>query len=253
MKFGVLLTGAAFAALGLAACNPPHPKPKPPLKAIATLDCPAEQGDLTRQSAAADGKSCVYTTSEGDQLTLQLISLGGKSARDTLGPIEAQLQTELPGAGEDAPAPPGPPPPPGAPPPPSKDRVDIDLPGIHIHASGDDHANVDAGGVHVDAHDRPGHGGDHASVKIDGGPGGVHINANDHGAQVRIEEGGSGIRARYILASDTPGPHGYKVVGYEARGPAGGPMAVAVLLSKSDDKDTLKDEIHELLQHNVGG
>src|SRR5689334_15957223 len=79
----VLATGA----LALAACNPPHPKPKAPLRVISRLDCPEDQGDLTRTSAAADGKSCVYADAEGDQITLRLISLDGQDVRTVLAPI----------------------------------------------------------------------------------------------------------------------------------------------------------------------
>jgi hypothetical protein len=246
---------ALAAALGLSACNPPHPHPQAALRTVSSLDCPETQGDLTRKSAAADGKSCVYATDGGDQLTLQLVSLDGKDARTALAPIEASLKAELPavGATPPTPVPPGAPvPPPAGGPKPDKDKVDIDLPGIHIHTNGEGHANVDTVGVHVDAHDG-GHDGDHANVRIGDGAGGVNVNADDGGAQIRINEPGSGVRGRYILASDTPGPHGYKVAGYEARGPEGGPIAVAVLLSKSDDHDALSHDIRDLLKRNVGG
>ncbi|MGI9168967.1 MAG: hypothetical protein ACR2FH_02155, partial [Caulobacteraceae bacterium] len=62
---------------------------------------------------------------------------------------------------------------------------------------------------------------------------------------------GSGIRRSFILASDNPGPGGYKTVGYEARGPVGGPLVVASAKAKSDDN--LKDDMRDLLRLNVGG
>jgi hypothetical protein len=236
------------------------------LHAVSTLDCPDSQGDLTRKSAATDGKTCVYATDGGDQVTLQLVSLDGGDARSAMAPIEARLKTEVPVVTD---APKLPSPPGGGWGDDDKDvtvkdhshgdhdRVDIDLPGIHIHSSGDGHANVDAAGVHVHAndgdHDHHDHGEGHADVRIGDGHDGVTINAGDGGAQIRVDEGGSGIRARYILASDNAGPHGYKVAGYEARGPSGGPIVVATLLSKSDDHDALKDDIRDLLKHTVGG
>ncbi|MDB5482008.1 MAG: hypothetical protein JWO83_3061 [Caulobacteraceae bacterium] len=245
--FGLTAGGlTAGAALALAGCHPPHPHAAAPLRAVSSLDCPDTQGDLTRKSAAADGKTCVYATEEGDQVTLQIVSLGGGDAHAALEPIETQLKSEIPAAAAPAVAP-------GAPGAPDKDRVDINLPGIHIHASGDGHAGVDTAGVHVAAHDHGGSG-DSAVVQVNGlGAKGVTVNAGEGGAQIHINEGGSGIRARYILASETAGPHGYKMAGYEARGPAGGPIVVAEVLSKSDDDEDLRHDIHGLIRRNVGG
>jgi hypothetical protein len=242
---GASMAGAAGAALALAACHPPHPHAALSMRSVSTLDCPDTQGDLTRKSAASDGKSCVYATESGDQVTLQLVSLTGGDVRAALQPIEAQLKTELPAADAGrAPAGSGGP---------DRDRVNIDLPGIHIHAQGDGHTDVDTAGVHVEAHDHDG-GGDKAVVQV-GGPGdrGVTVNAGEGGAQIHIDEGGSGVRARYILASETPGPHGYRAAGYEARGPSGGPIVVAAILAKSDDQDDLRHDVHALVRRNVGG
>jgi hypothetical protein len=253
MRFTGLMASGGIAALTLASCAPPHPHPRPPLHAVSTLNCPASQGELNRQSAAPDGRSCVYATGEGDQVTLQLIALNGGDLKAALAPIEVQLRTEIPATVGDTPSAPPPPPPPGAPTPPHKDRVDIDLPGVHIHTSGDGHANIDAGGTHVEANgDDHDHG--RADIHVGGDGTGVNVNADDSGAQVRVNEKGSGLRARYILASDTPGPHGFKAGGYEARGPLGGPVAVAVILTKTgDDNDDLRHDVHELIRLNVGG
>jgi hypothetical protein len=252
LRFGALGLGA----LALVACNPPHPRPKPPPKTISVLDCPESQGDLNRNSAAADGKTCTYATDAGDQVTLQLISLDGKDPSAVLGPIENGLKAELPTATTGAPPPPSPPGAPSPPPPPGgsdKQRVDIDLPGIHIHGTENGHTNVDTPGAHVDARDGAGHSGDHATVQFGGGAlGGVTVNANDGGAQIRVAEKGAGVRSTYILASDTPGPHGYKAAGYEARGPLGGPIVVATILAKSDDHDDIHHDVRDLLTRNVG-
>jgi hypothetical protein len=43
------------------------------------------------------------------------------------------------------------------------------------------------------------------------------------------------------------------MAGYEARGPAGGPVVVAEVLAKSDDDDDLRHDIHALIRRNVGG
>jgi hypothetical protein len=241
IRLAFTAAGVSAAALALGACTPPHPHPQAALRAIASLDCPAAQGDLTRQSAASDGKSCLYADEEGSQVTLQLIDLNGQDPAAALAPVEAQLRSEMPVAvaakagasGTDS------------------DRVDIDLPGVHIHANGKDNATVEAGG---------GAGG--KSVAVTEGNGktgyaagkpGVSVFAGESGAEVRVNEPGSGIRRALILASDHPGPGGFKAVGYDARGPLGGPLVVAVLKAKAEDQRGLKGEMRDLLRLNVGG
>jgi hypothetical protein len=245
-------------AFVVTACNPPHPRAKAPLKVISTLDCPESEGDLNRKSAAADGKSCVYAGDDGAEVSLTLVSLGGQDPRAALEPIETRLKAEVPTVVAGATPKPGDTPLAG-----SKtgdaveksgdEKVDIDLPGLHIHTNGDRHAHVGVAGVHVDAHDGDAHDSGRATVRVGGDGEGVNINASDGGAQIRINERGSGVRARFMLASDTAGPHGYKVVGYEARGPKEGPLVVGALMTKSGDHDGVQHDIHKLLERNVGG
>ena len=132
------------------------------------------------------------------------------------------------------------------------DKVDLDLPGIHVHTNGDGRAEVNAMGVHVDADD---HGSHHAVITTPGGPGHdqVTVNADDGGARIEVHEKGSGIRSMFMLASDKPGPNGWKAVGFEARGPQGGPLVVASVLSKGDHNQDLRDQARALVKHNVGG
>jgi hypothetical protein len=234
--------GVALIVLTLAACTPPHAHhhASAALKTIAALECPDTQGDLTRKSQSQDGKTCVYTTDKGAEVDLQLVALDGQDPKTALAPLEARLKAELPAASGATPAAGD-----GA----DHDKVDIDLPGIHIHANGKDDANVDVGGV-------PGKvvvNGDGRHSTVDLGAGGVSVHAHDKGAEINISESGSGVRLSYILASDNPGPSGFKVVGYEARGPSGGPLAVASVKSKSDDADDLRDDARDLLHLNVGG
>ncbi|HEX7758465.1 MAG TPA: hypothetical protein VF459_03120 [Caulobacteraceae bacterium] len=227
-------------ALALAACNPPHPRhgqnrddeaDNSSLRVITKLDCPDEQGDLTRKSAAADGRSCDYVGQDGAVVTLQLASLTNGDTGAVLDPLGKQLRAELPAIS---------PTPPDATAAPHGDKsgrdtdnVDIDMPGVHIHADGDK-ASIDAGGW------------GHRGVKID---------ADDHGAEVHVEDrGGPGVHKVMILTADSPGPNGYKVVGYEARGPVGGPMVVASVKAKdSDEHDDLLRDVRDLLSLNVGG
>ncbi len=243
-RFGFTALGVGAAALGLAACTPPHPHrhTEAALKTIGALDCPATQGDLTRKSAAADGKSCLYGDDAGGQVTLQLIDLAGQDPNAVLAPLEAQLKAEMPAvAGAKATAGPT-----------DKDRVDIDLPGIHIHANGNDDATVRIAGAAVSGNstvvsDQNG------NSRVTVSKPGVSVVAHDSGAEIRVDEPGSGVRRSFILASDDPGPNGYKAVGYEARGPIGGPLVVASMKVKSDDRDSAKEDVRDLLSLNVGG
>ena len=218
-RFGLV----GLAVVGLAACNSPHPKAKvtAPLRAISALDCPAEQGDLTLKSMASDGQSCLYGADDGSQLALQIVKYVG-DPQAALAPLEASLKAELPPETLSTAAVSS-----------DKNAVEINLPGIHIHANDKDKsgaANVQIGG---------------------GGLGGVTVNAHDNSAQVSVDARGAGIRRAFVLTTDHPGPHGYKVVGYEAAGPSGGPLVVVSAMSKDDD--SLHDEMRALLRRNVGG
>lgn len=248
LKSAITLTSAA-ALLALAACSPPHPHVRV-LRAVSALDCPDSQGDLNRRAQASDGKSCDYADDEGDQVSLRLIALNGQDPGAALAPMEAQLKSELPtppgGAAASTDG--------------GKDRVDIDLPGIHIHAKGDNDAKVDLGGVRINAPEPGVHGArDSVTINSQGastaghsGGAGVSVNASDDGAEIRVNAPGGGVRRSFILAADNPGPTGFKAVGYEARGPAGGPLVVALFKAKSDDHDTIKDDLEPLLRRNTG-
>src|SRR4051812_20128066 len=89
MKPIVLASAAGLALTGLAACAPGGPS-----TARTALDCPQRQGDLERSSIAPDQKSCIYATSEGDQVSLRLIPVSG-SYQDALAPVEQELRSEV--------------------------------------------------------------------------------------------------------------------------------------------------------------
>jgi hypothetical protein len=254
MRFGSAKAATAVsvtAILGmLAACSPPHihHHDEGPLKTVSTLDCPASQDDLKLASGASGAGPCVYTDDDGDKVTLQLVSLTGTDSKAALEPFRTAAEAELPaikpaGGGATASSTSS-----GG----SDDKVDLDLPGIHIHTSGDGKAQVNAMGVHVDADDHDSH---HATVMVPGSPGHdqVTVNAGDGGARIEVHEKGAGVRSMFMLASDQPGPHGWKSVGFEAMGPDGGPIVVASVLSKGDHNNHLRDEARDLVKHNVGG
>ena len=276
MRNLTLLCAAAGLA-ALAACSPRtdvrqdhRPGRHEPLRAISKLDCPDKQGELRRLSAAADGRSCVYE-GRNAEVTLRLVALNGGDAEAALAPIEADLKTLMPAM--QAPAPP---PPPG-----SKthgDTARVRLPGIRIDAH-DDGADIKIGGLSINANDgsaevrvaknvtvRDGDAtrkttervsGGGSSVKVDASTddeGDIAIRADDDGAQIRQRKPGDGVRATLILASDKAAS-GYRLVGYEARGPKGGPLAVAVVKAKGRDGSDhdVFDDMKTLVRRNVGG
>ena len=265
------------------------------------LDCPDRQGELRRVSAAADGKTCVYSVGDRAEVTLQLIPISSGGPEATLAQIENQLKAEAtPPAGASAP---------GAADAAAQaadtaakagdsarsaaeaarkaaaeaeadaakaqsaagepqtwddkaieDRVNAKLreKGIDVDDKGDsdsdERANVDLPGLHIQAH------GDKADVHV--GP--IHINANGETATVRSMddvrmrgEGLSrvkrGIRAMFVYAGDELGG-GYKYVGYEASGPRTGPLAVAVVKSKSEGgfHGVVYGDVKTLVRRNGG-
>ncbi|HEY1878871.1 MAG TPA: hypothetical protein VGG68_02945 [Caulobacteraceae bacterium] len=238
----ILIISAAGAALALAGCSPHwlHGH-RGAYRAVNSLDCPETVGALSRKTASPDGKSCDYTGPNGEAVGLQLVSLQGVSASDALAPLEAKLRAEAPAAAQAEEASPAK----------GEGRVDIDLPGIHIHAAGNDKSDNGGGEVRIGRDVTISDGGNTVATSGDGGS--VDIRAHDKGAEVRVDESHGNVRRDFILASDTPGPNGYRVAGYSARGPEGGPLVVASLLAKTDDHDRLDEDIHELLRDNIGG
>lgn len=238
----ILIISAAGVAVALAGCSPRWIHSQRRLyRSVASLNCPDTVGALNRKDASPDGKSCDYTGPNGEAVGLQLISLQGVSASDALAPLEAKLRAEAPAAAQTEEAGPSK----------GEGRVDIDLPGIHIHAAGNDKSDNGGGSVHIGRDVTISDGGNTVTTSGDGGS--VDIRAHDKGAEVRVNESHGNVRRDFILASDTPGPNGFRVAGYSARGPEGGPLVVASLLAKTDDHDRLDEDIHELLRDNVGG
>ncbi len=247
------------AALGITsaalfACAPPHPhdQTKAPLRQISGLDCPPALGDLSLTTHSPDGSACAYASSDGDdQVNLTLMKVSGADATASLAPIEAELKSDMPNARQfGASAGTG-----GGDWNGDKDRVNIDLPGLHIHSGGNGHAVVDTAGVHVaaDGSSDDGHP-DDAHVVVSGtGHAGVTVDAHEGSAQIRVDESGPGVRVAYVLESDQPGPAGWRLAAYEARGPAQGPIVVARILSKRRHADDLRHEVRDLLKANVGG
>lgn len=272
------LLAAAASLVALGACSPKvevargdrgTPGERETLRAVSKLDCPAKRGQLTRVSAAADGQSCVYE-GRNAEVTLRLVALNGGDAEAALAPIEADLKALMPAMRT-----PSPPPPPGHA---DGDTAHVRLPGVRIDAN-DKGADIRIGGLSINASDdtaevrvaknltvRDGDTERRVTERTSGGnstvsvnsssddEGDVNIHANDDGAQIRQRKRGDGVRATLILASDKAAS-GYRVVGYEARGPKGGPLAVATVKAKGRDgaDHDVFDDMKALVRHNVGG
>jgi hypothetical protein len=289
MKRLIFLAAGAVVATTAAACAPTVPP-----VAHAALDCPATRGELTRTSISADKKTCLYTTHDGDEVSLRLVAFTG-DVEGALAPIQKELESEVgpPGSGtassaavvdlaagkaasadaaraakeaaddakdaakeavkaakestdeakgaardaakdaesqadaaaeaaEDARG--------------ENEETHVDLPGIHIDANRDGGAKVDVGMVHIDAND---------SGAV------VHISRDVRMRGEAFSREKRGYRSTYILTQDNL-KNGYRAVGYEAGGPRVGPIAVAVVKSRSHDHDDLFDDVKKLVRLNGG-
>lgn len=214
MSYRLIIGGAALAvvAVGASACNPVrhalHIGSARPMIVASTLDCPDQQGDLTRVSANPNGHDCVYRGKDGEEVNLSLLSLDGQSPQMALKPLEGQLQalsTAVVVKSDDARMPPTPPTPPTRPKPWTastghghSDKADAkadhdgdedsdndadskDQDDDHEVVQRHDHTKVDLPFVHVDADDtHDGH--NHAKVDVPF----VHVDADDDKAHVRV-------------------------------------------------------------------
>ena len=244
-----------------------NPDAKGALKVVETLQCPRTMGSLTRKgSASAEGTVCIYAGPRGAEVSLHLVKLDGAAPGEVLKAFEDRLSTALPQAvaqlkasAEDAAAAAAAPGRPAA----SGDRASVQAPGVDIRTEGDDatvhlpglhiesrgdQASVRIGGFHIDASDGEG------AVKIEGSEGGdnVSVQAHQDAAEIRTSAGGGATRASWILTDNRPSEAGWRLVGYEARGPAGGPIVVATVRSRDRDRGGVFEDAKDLVALNVG-
>ena len=274
----LLVPMLCLAALAVAACDgdsvrissthTENPDAKGALKVVETLQCPQTMGSLTRKgSASAEGAVCTYAGPRGAEVSLHLVKLDGAAPAEALKAFEARLSTALPqavaqlkaSAEEDAAATAAA----AGDPAPTGDRASVRAPGVDIQAEGDDatvrlpglhieskgdQASVRIGGFHIDASDSEG------TVNIEGSDGGdnVSVQAHQDAAEIRTSAGGGATRASWILTDNRPSEAGWRLVGYEARGPAGGPIVVATVRSRDRDRGSVFEDAKDLVALNVG-
>jgi len=235
------------------------------LRVVETLQCPQTLGSLTRKgSASAQGTVCTYGGPRGAEVILHLVSLSGTDSTAALKTFEDRLSASLPQAvagiraqksatasasaeatsssgdsasiqapGVDIQA--------------EGDKATVRLPGISIDADGED-ASVNIGGFQVEAK------GDGTTVDVQSDDGGdsVSVQANDAATVVRTSAAGDATRANWTLTDNRPSVEGWRLVGYEARGPAGGPIVVVTVRSKDREGDDVFDDAKALVTLNVG-
>ena len=254
------------------------------LRVIDTLQCPDTLGALTRKgSAQAGGTVCTYGGPRGAEVSLHLVSLEGTTPDAALARFENDLVAGMPataaemrGAAADAEA--------------SRadaemaradaemaradadlaraessarsgDRATVRMPGVTVESSGED-ASVRLPGMAVDTN------GDNARVRIGGfsidasegsqavaissSDESVSIQAHDDAAEIRTRAPGSATRVTYILTDNAASEAGWRLVGYEARGPQGGPIVVATVRAKDRNNDSVFDDAKDLVTLNVG-
>jgi hypothetical protein len=251
------------------------------LKVVDTLQCPQTIGALTRKgSASAGGTVCSYVGPRGAEVSLHLVPLDADTPADVLKRFEERLSGDMPramaaigAAAEEADAtlPPADTTGPAedtdgvaaeaaAP----GDRTSVRAPGVAIETTGEDasvrlpgvsidtqgdKASVRIGSFHIDADDSDG------SARVSGsGPNGddVVINARDDAAEIRARAGGEATRTSWIMTDNRSSESGWRVVGYEARGPVGGPLVVATVRSRDSNRERAFEDARALVALNAG-
>jgi len=128
------------------------------------------------------------------------------------------------------------------------DDATVRLPGMRIETRGDQ-ASVRIGGFHIDANESTGS----ARVRGKGGNGeSVSVNAHDDAAEIRTSAGGEATHASWILTDNRDSESGWRLVGYEARGPVGGPLVVATVRSRDNNRGRAFNDARALVTLNVG-
>ncbi|GAA0391843.1 hypothetical protein GCM10009093_18050 [Brevundimonas terrae] len=236
------------------------------LKVVSALQCPSDQGVLTRVgSASVDGQTCTYAGPRGAEIQLHLVTLNGETSSEALKRFQNELAPSAGGAsatvsslteedGTETATVTAP----GVDIATKGDDASVKLPGLNIESKGD-RATVRMPGMSIEAD------GDRAQIRIGGmvikaddkgstitaPDGSLKIDANETGAVVQTQSR-QAVRATMIHAISKPGPNAWRVVGYEARGPSGGPIVVATFRTRDRDEQAILESVRELVVLNVG-
>ncbi|WP_417231540.1 methyltransferase type 11 [Brevundimonas sp.] len=248
------------------------------LKVVDALQCPQTMGSLTRKGTAhAGGSVCTYVGAKGAEVSLHLIQLDGTSVDSVLEAFQTRLSQEMPltiarlraaeetaaaeaaradgdaaqadaeAARADAAA--------------AEESTTVQMPGVHIETHGDN-ADVKLPGINIQSH------GDRSHVRI----GGINIQSSDGSGQVNIQSGedrvsiqshadstevrtstgGDATRITWVLNDPEASESGWRLVGYEARGPRGGPIVVATVRSRDSERGRVFADARDLVTLNVG-
>ena len=252
------------------------------LKVVDALQCPETIGVLTRKGTAhAGGTTCLYTGPRGAEVSLQLIALTDQGADAILRRFETTLSADMPhttaelrasadaaraqasadqaqvqadiaaveadkarveaDAAADRASVRGP----GMAIDAQGDRATVRLPGMSVDADGDK-ASVRIGGFSINADDSTG------EARITSSDESVSVQAHDNAAEIRTNAPGDATRRTYLLTDSRPADQGWRLVGFEARGPVGGPIVIATVRAKDRDSDGVFDSAKELVTLNVG-
>lgn len=134
------------------------------------------------------------------------------------------------------------------------DRARVSLPGIHVDADGDK-ANVRIGGFTIQANDGEAK---TSTVRVRGDLSddatgeATSVQIRDNAAEIRTRSPGEATRQTWTLSDNAPSPAGWRRVGYEARGPRGGPIVVATVRAREQHADGVFDDAKDLVALNVG-
>jgi hypothetical protein len=252
--------------------------PRGVLKVVDALQCPQTIGTLTRKGTAhAGGTVCTYTGAKGAEVSLHLVRLDNTSVETVLQAFETGLSREMPlttarlraaeasaaaaaahadadaaradaeAARADATA--------------VAESASVRVPGVHIESHGDD-AEVKLPGINIESR------GDRSSVRIGGiniqsndGSGSVNIRSGDDrvsiqshadSTEVRTSTGGDSTRITWVLTDPEASEAGWRLVGYEARGPQSGPVVIATVRSRDSERGRVFADARDLVTLNVG-